>query len=179
MKKQWIVVSMLVCVLVLLQGCYAPSPPPGGTTQTEFAVQIGVDKQMYKVGELVVFTVQVSQDCYLTLYNTSSEGEVTQIFPNKFAQDNFIRKGYQYRIPDYSDSFDFEVTGPAGIEKVRAIATAENVNLVEEEKIDRTEEFPRIYQERSGEFEKSVDEKLQVIPSERWAEASVTFQIVP
>lgn len=177
MKKQWMIVSMLVCVLVLFQGCY--NPPSSTTTQPEFTVQIGSDKQMYKVGETVVFTVQASQDCYLTLYDFSTEGEVTQIFPNTYAQDNYIRGSYQYRIPDQADTFDFEITGPAGIEKVRAIATVENVNLVEEEKIDRTEQFPRIYQERSGEFNKSVDEKLQVIPSERWAEATISFQIVP
>ena len=55
----------------------------------------------------------------------------------------------------------------------------ENVNLVDEKNVDRKEQFPRIYQERPGEFEKGVDKKLQVIPSERWAEATVTFQIVP
>lgn len=178
MKKQGIVVGMLVCVCVLLQGCYHPQPAPVPDKQG-FIVQIGADKQIYKVGELVVFTVQTNQDCYLTLYDISTEGEVTQIFPNKFAQDNYIRGGYKYRIPDQADTFDFEITGPAGIERVRAIATVENVNLIDEEHIDRTEQFPRIYKERAGEFDQAVDKKLQVIPSERWAEASVSFQIVP
>jgi hypothetical protein len=83
-----------------------------------------------------------------------------------------------YRIPDQKDQFDFEIIGPPGIERVRAVCTIEEVNLVESRKIDATEEFPTIYQDNPGEFDQSLNAKLQLIPSDRWAEASVTFQVV-
>jgi hypothetical protein len=137
-----------------------------------------VDRPSYRVGENIVISVRSNQSCYLTLYDISTQGEVTQIFPNQYASNNFIEANYTYPIPDQDDTFDFEITGPGGTERVRAVCTLENVNLVDSSKVDSTTAYPRIRQETRGEFDDSLDHKLSVMPSERWAEASVTFQVV-
>lgn len=172
MKKFCLVLS-LVLFVVVLYGCYtAPPPPP------PFTIEVKADKEVYHIGEMVIFAVRASQSCYLTLYDISTKGEVTQIFPNRYAQDNWIQGGTVYRIPDKQDSFDFEITGPPGMERVRAIGTLENVNFFESRKIDATEPFPRILQ-KPDQFDHSVSQKLDTIPRENWTEASITFQVVP
>jgi hypothetical protein len=176
MKKVAVWCSLILCVLAL-HGCYTP-PSGGGVSQRPFSLQVKVGKTMYKVSDKIIFSVQTTRNCYLTLYDISTEGEVTQIFPNQFATDNYIEGGYTYPIPDQKDSFDFEIVGPPGLERVRGVCTIEDVNLVEARKVDATETFPRILEDERGEFDKSLNSKLQVIPSERWAEASVTFQVI-
>jgi len=173
------------CVLVImtaLHGCYAPAPPAGGgdgsVSQQPFSVEVGVEKTQYTIGEKIIISVRAAQDCYLTLYDISTIGEVTQIFPNEFAIDNLIQGGHIYPIPDKDDKFDFEITGPGGMERVRGVCTIEDVNLVEDGKIDASGTFPTISQKSRGEFDDSLDAKLQVMPTERWAEASVTFQVL-
>jgi hypothetical protein len=172
MKKLCVVLSLFLSI-TLMYGCYTTPPQ-----ERPFTMNIGVDKPTYRVGDEVVITVRTSRTCYLTLYDISTEGEVTQIFPNQFASDNLVQGGYEYRIPTQTDRFYFEISGPPGTERVRAIGTIDNVNFFEERKIDATETFPRIYQERPGQFDKELSQKLHVIPTERWTEASVTFEVV-
>ena len=172
MKKLGLVVSLLL-IVTFLSGCYTAPPP---SPQTPFTLGVSVDKNVYRIGEKIVITVQASQGCYLTLYDISTVGEVTQIFPNQFASDNLIKGGVTYHIPTEADSFDFEITGPPGIERVRAVGTIENVNLVDQRKIDATETFPKIRQSRD-QFDQSLSQKLAVMPTERWTETSITFQV--
>ncbi len=177
MKKFGVLGCVLMFILVV-HGCYTPAPPVGGgASQQPFSIRVSVGKNTYAVSEKIVISVRSTHDCYLTIYDISTIGEVTQIFPNQYATDNFIEGGYTYPIPDQKDNFDFEVTGPGGMERVRAVCTIEDVNLVESRKVDKNEAFPRISQEARGEFDKSLDAKLQVMPSERWTEASITFKV--
>lgn len=172
--KKHVVVSVCL-LLVIMQGCYAPPVKP---PQEIHNLLVRVDKNMYKIGEKIVITVQTTRDCYLSLWDTSTKGEVTQIFPNRFASDNLIRRGAAYRIPDQNDQFDFEITGPPGIERVRGVCTTENVNLVDPRNMQATETFPKISQSRPGEFDQKMTDKLSVMPKDQWIEATVTFQIV-
>jgi hypothetical protein len=97
MQKKSLVLAIVLLVLVA-QGCYYS--PPTTTPQQTFQMQLRVDKSVYRIGENIVITVQASRDCYLSLWDTSTQGEVTRIFPNRFASDNFLRGGTAYRIPD-------------------------------------------------------------------------------
>lgn len=171
MKKYvlWLSIGML---LSMISGCYTRPPQ----TPEPLMIEVQVDKPVYQVGEFIVLTVRANQDCYLALYDISTEGEVTQIFPNKYADDNLIQGGHIYRIPSQTDEFDYEVDGPPGIERVRAVCTQRNVNMVEASLKGKQEVFPRI-QQTSPQFEKSLNQKLETMPSDQWAEASVTFQV--
>jgi len=182
MKKLGFILRLFV-MLSLLQGCYmAPppssQPPAPAPAPASYTMEVRTDKNAYRIGEKVVITVRTSQDCYLTLYDISTQGEVTQIFPNQFAADNQIKGGVVYSIPTQTDTFDFLISGPAGMERVRAVGTIENVNLVDARSIDRTEKFPRIRQS-SEQFDQGVSQKLETMPRARWTEASITFQVVP
>jgi hypothetical protein len=177
-------VSSVLCMIVLLMSCTPATPPPQPPPTPAptpaprgFSIDLKVDKPIYQIGENIFITVRPSRDCYLTLYDISTLGEVTQIFPNHFAADNLLQAAQLYRIPSEADAFDFEVTGPPGIERVRAICSVNNVNLFSQQRqIDRNEVFPRIYV-APNQFEQTLDQQLNSIPSDQWAEASVTFEV--
>lgn len=91
---------------------------------TSFILDLKLNKKAYKKEEKMVISVKSDKDCHLILYNTSTEGEVTQIFPNKYAKDNFLKKGMNYQIPDKSDDFDFISDTVPGTGQVRAVCTS-------------------------------------------------------
>jgi TolB-like protein len=90
-----------------------------------FKIKVWTDKKEYQVGENIAFYVKAERDCYLTLFNSSSSGNTSIIFPNIYheGRSNFIRGGKEYKIPEKHYGFKFQVTGPSGLERIKAIAT--------------------------------------------------------
>jgi len=48
-------------------------------------------------------SVKSSRDCYLTILNICSNDSVYVIFPNKFRNDNFIKSGELFQLPNSND----------------------------------------------------------------------------
>ncbi|MCX5794297.1 MAG: DUF4384 domain-containing protein [Elusimicrobia bacterium] len=99
------------------------APRPGKAEPLK--VEVWTDKTEYKPGEKFRVSVKANQDCHLTLIDVGTSGSVSVIFPNHQAPDNAVKAGVTYTIPDPAAGFEFEVSGPAGRELVRAIASHE------------------------------------------------------
>ncbi|MCD6186314.1 MAG: DUF4384 domain-containing protein [Deltaproteobacteria bacterium] len=95
----------------------------------DFAIQLWTDKSNYNLNDPICFSFRSEKDCYLTLVNIGPDGNITQIFPNRFYADNYIKGGVDYRILDDSYGFQFQVEGPAGTERVYAIAGTRPINI--------------------------------------------------
>lgn len=96
-----------------------------------FKIELWTDRKddTYKVGDEVVFYFRTNRDCYLTLLNVTTTGKVHILFPNKYQKDNLVKAGKVYRFPPEDAKYVFRLTGPAGIELVKAIATIDEVTL--------------------------------------------------
>ncbi len=180
MKRYALFVHMLL-VTIVVSGCAGSKPPTPNPPKPvpAFTMEVKVDKPVYHIGEFILISVQASRSCYLTLYDISTLGEVTQMFPNSLMRynDNLIQGNLLYRIPAETDTFDFKISGPPGVERVRAVCTIQDVNLFQEETAAETGVvYPRIQVEPAP-FEQSLNDKLTVLPTDKWTEASVTFQV--
>lgn len=87
--------------------------------------------KIYKTGDKINLYFRSEKDCYLTLINYGTSGKLTVLLPNSLSQDNFVKGGRIYAIPGESYPFDYRLSGPAGIEKIKAIATTSKINLVD------------------------------------------------
>jgi len=87
------------------------------------SIQVWTEKSTYRVGDKLVVHFKSNKDCYLYLYHQSVGGDIQLIFPNRFHPDNAITANRHYRIPDQSSGFDFNVTPPFGLERIKALAT--------------------------------------------------------
>ena len=94
-----------------------------------FSVRLWTNKTTYRIGDPIFFYFRSEKDCYVSLVNISSSGNITQIFPNKFHSDNYIRAGIEYRIPGEHYGFEFQVEPPAGTERIYAIASNHPLNI--------------------------------------------------
>jgi hypothetical protein len=88
-------------------------------------VELTTDKSSYAVGDKMTVTVKVNQDCYLTVIDVGAGNKAVMLFPNIYAPNNAVKAGASFTIPDPTAGFEFEVTPPAGLELIRAIASKE------------------------------------------------------
>ena len=91
----------------------------------DFPLSVAVDQPLYRVDEIVSVKLMAAVDCYVRLYHIAADGVTTQIFPNKFQQDNHLLGGQVVLVPPKDASFQFRVTAPLGVEIIRAIAATE------------------------------------------------------
>jgi hypothetical protein len=119
-----------------------PPLPSGSLTETvtppasgddPFQVTLNVDKpdSTYKIGEQIVLTFSTNKDCRLTLFNVGTSGKVHIIFPNSYQKENLVRAGVQYKVPAEGAGFALQFDGPAGEDVVKAIATLDDVAVVD------------------------------------------------
>jgi len=102
-----------------------PAAPKDIKGPEPLQVKVWTDKAEYGQGEKFRVRAQANQDCYLTLIDVGTSGATAVIFPNHYAPGNAVKSGVTYTVPDPAAGFDFEVSGPAGQEIVRAIASKE------------------------------------------------------
>lgn len=93
-------------------------------------IDIWADHQEYRIGDVIKFYFRADRDCYLTLMDIGTSGNITILFPNRFNQDNLIQGGQTYVIPAPGYGFKINVNGPPGIDWVKAIATTTKISLV-------------------------------------------------
>jgi len=110
----------------------APSPATGvtdglGKPTADISLAIEPSARV-RLGDTVVFVARSSIDGYLILLDINADGEVTQVFPNRFSgDDNAVRKGQAVRIPDERYGFDFRAIEPVGRGHLVAIIASEKV----------------------------------------------------
>lgn len=97
--------------------------------QQGFGIQLWSDKQSFRIGDTITFYFRAERDCHVTLVNVNASGSVTQLFPNRYHEDNRVRAGATYRIPDPSYGFEFRLEPPGGTERVYAIAATRPLDL--------------------------------------------------
>ncbi len=162
----------------------APQPLPSETREKSerweapqaFTLALWIEKNVYQPGEMIVFSVHSNQDCYLTLYDIPPADDVTQVFPNGYAEDNLLGAGRDYQIPAASDTFNFEISGYAGSERIVAVCTIDKVDLFGAAALLSTEIFPRLYQS-SAQFDHALQQELQTLSPESWAKTEAIFQV--
>ncbi|ADV66282.1 DUF4384 domain-containing protein [Deinococcus maricopensis] len=105
--------------------------------QSDLAVRVWVNKDpagnanpTYRIGEKITVSTTVNQDAYVYLFNVDARGEITQILPNRFSSgENFVKANTTKTFPAPGDNFTFDIDGPAGQNKVLAVASKTELNL--------------------------------------------------
>jgi hypothetical protein len=95
-----------------------------GEPRSDFHVTIEPEKSdVYKDGDELKLYVKSDRDCYIRIYYIQSDGTITEIFPNEYCKDNFIRANIRTPIPGNSD-FLFRIFGPDfGVETLKIVAS--------------------------------------------------------
>jgi tRNA A-37 threonylcarbamoyl transferase component Bud32 len=74
-------------------------------------------------GNETTFQVEVGRDAYVGIWNVAPDGSITQVFPNKYELDHFVRAGKPRIVPDPARRYAAEAVFTGGVEQVRVLAS--------------------------------------------------------
>ncbi len=104
----------------------------------DFEIKLWSDKKNYRVGDSITFYFKTDRDCYLTLINIGTTGNITQLFPNKLHPDHSVKAGMRYRIPGSDYGFELIVQPPGGTERIYALASTSPIDIFKNQFSEQT-----------------------------------------
>jgi hypothetical protein len=129
----------------------------------------------YHIGEKVNLYFKSEKDCYLTLLNYGTSGKLTVLYPNALFKENFIKANTVYAIPGRDYPFDYIISGPKGVERIKAIAVTEKLDLIK--LAYRKGEIFSTSTSASRDISVAA-KKIETMEVQRWAEAMCEIVVV-
>jgi len=144
------------------------------STGHKFKARVWTESDRLRIGDEAVICFEVGQDCHVTIFDYSTDGSITVLFPNRFQPDNRARPGQIYRIPPEEGGYRIRIQGPPGREQLKLFATTEDVPL-----------YVRDYSQTPFNSINDVDADsvrglfatFEKMPETGWAEASWEFLV--
>jgi hypothetical protein len=95
-----------------------------GAGKGSLRITASVDRKdlTYARGDTLKLSVKANEDAYVTVYNVGPSGQVTQLFPNKFHEDNRVKANTTVNVP--GAKAQIKVSGPVGAELIKIVATS-------------------------------------------------------
>jgi hypothetical protein len=143
-----------------------PTPTPTPTTAS-----IWTNKTTYMVGETATIYFTVAQPSYVYIYDIQPDGVVRLIFPNAYAQANYVSAG-THTLPN--GPYQFTIAPPVGTEHLQLIASPVSLGLTPPAYY---EPFPMV-----GTSPQTATQQIQVqimgiVPTPTYTSAWTSFQI--
>ena len=131
---------------------------------------------VFKIGDKIRILFRPDRDCYLTLINLGTSGKLTVLFPNFYCVDNSVIADRTYAIPGADYPFEYELTGPRGIERIKAVATVSKRDLLDLE-LKEHEIFHTADHIAAARDISIVQKRVKKLQGKDWAEASFEFEV--
>jgi len=138
---------------------------------SEFQIRVRTDQPAYQVGSKARVFFEINQEAFVYILDIDAAGTVTQIFPNAFSQNNFLAAG-EYVLPD-KPTYDLLVVPPLGQEVIMAIASKEQLTLVQ----GFPQSFPRLGTNPEEVRQRILGIIQGLIPTGRVTTDFITFQV--
>lgn len=149
-----------------------------GEPDPDFELTTELDKPAYFAGNNIGLSVTVSKDSYLSIISFDEDENAYLVFPNKYAQEGFVKAGVEFRIPEDSTSKMTAWLPQGRIESkelLHVIVTKKQplfmLNMLKEDAAK-----PGFIRYSMGGL-KVIFERLSKLPRSDWAEQMLTYEI--
>jgi hypothetical protein len=88
---------------------------------------LSTDKSAYRIGEALKINFSVTEPMYVRIVVINSKGKIDTVFPNVYQSDNYCLPGKNYSVPSSQADFTLDIGGPAGTDKLRAVASTKPI----------------------------------------------------
>ena len=120
----------------------------------------------YRVGDTLKLFVKTNLDAFITVVDVGTSGKVVVLFPNKHASDNRIGADKVLEIPGPKAPYDIRVSGPAGQELIKVIATTRPGAIIRADQLSELGPF-QSYSGSAESFTKDLAIELKPTPPRR------------
>ena len=111
------------------------------TSVQNLNVDVALNRTVFQEGDEVQVTITPSQDTYVYIFNVGQDDTVTLLFPNNFAQDNFLSAQNEFVFPDESQrqlGIRLRVEIPRdqnkSLERVKVVTSEKQIDLLDHER---------------------------------------------
>ncbi len=119
------ILAMMLAAMPHLFGQIYHSPGVGNDYEP-LDIEVWTNKEeggSFGQGENLIVYFRANRDCYVTIYDLDTKGNINLLYPFNPQDNNFVEAGVVYTIPDFYDDYVLRVNGPPGLEFVQAIAS--------------------------------------------------------
>lgn len=140
-----------------------------------FTVRVDVNhpNRVYAKDELLVATVESSENGYLYLFYRDAVGNVTMLFPNRFQKRNMVKTNEPVIIPAPGSIFQIRIDAPFGNELFKAVVSKKPLEFFADMDLTGINMLP-IAEDDGRELAKSV----LAMEQSNWAEHHVGIRTV-
>ena len=152
--------------------------PVPTSLQVGVFVDRGGNNPVYRIGDPIRVSVNVNQDAYVYLFSIHGNGDVDLILPNRLSGGNeFIRGGETRTFPPRGANYQFNVDGPAGQDKVLAVASKRPLNLSEIASFRGGNAFADVQVQGQDNLARALSIVVTPVPQSDWVTAVTYFQV--
>ncbi|ADV66568.1 DUF4384 domain-containing protein [Deinococcus maricopensis] len=154
-------------------------------TEPPLSVQVRVNRDpsgqgnpKYRIGEGLTVTVKTNSDAYVYLFDVNADGRITLISPNNYDGSNFVQAGQATSFPGPKAQYQFNVSGPAGQDKVLALASTEKLNLGDLARFEDDAAFATVSARGQDELAQALSIVVNPVPQDAWVTDTAYFTVV-
>lgn len=136
----------------------------------------GATSPSYPVGSRVSIGTRVDEASYVYLFDIRPNGEVTQIFPNRFDNNNYLRAGETRTFPPAGARYVFNIAPPHGLSKVVAVASKEQLNTSQLASFRREADFASSNIGEEG-FIQNFAIVVRPVPQQSWVTDTALYRV--
>ncbi len=126
--KRLLLLTALIATVAVLFANVASAQSTLRRSYDDLDVDIWTDKDdgsNYYEGDDITIYFRASRDCYVTIYDLDTRGNINLLFPAEPGDRNYIKGDEIYMIPDQGDDFEYTLEGPPGNETIQIVATTD------------------------------------------------------
>lgn len=150
--------------------------------QTALQVNVSVDRAgdnpVYNVGEKIRINVNVNQDAYVYVFSIHADGVIDLILPNKLSGGNeFLRGGETRTFPPQGAGYELSIDGPAGQDKLLAVASKRQLNLGELTTFKSGQPFAQVNTQGQEGLARTLAVVVTPVPAQDWTTDYAQLQV--
>jgi Domain of unknown function (DUF4384) len=146
--------------------------------QTTVSVDRGNNNPVYNIGERIKISVSVNQDAYVYVFSIHSDGVIDLILPNRLSGGNqFLRANETRTFPPNGANYQLTVDGPAGQDKILAVASKRQLNLGELTSFKSNQPFANVTVQGQDNLARALAVVVTPVPSTDWVTSYTQFQV--
>jgi Domain of unknown function (DUF4384) len=146
--------------------------------QTTVSVDRGNNNPVYNIGERIKISVSVNADAYVYVFSIHSDGVIDLILPNRLSGGNqFLRANETRTFPPAGANYQLTVDGPAGQDKILAVASKRQLNLNELTSFKSNQPFASVTVQGQDNLARALAVVVTPVPSSDWVTSYTQFQV--
>jgi hypothetical protein len=144
-------------------------------SNSDFRVDVWTERTGYRIGDELTVHVRANRDCYLTVLDLQTSGNLYVLLPNQYQSETRANADAIVAVPGRDAPFTIAVNGPSGVEGIKVIATRKPLSLTLPE---RGKVFAALgTRETQEQFTRSLVSQIEKLNHDEWDTAEWTFRI--